>query len=142
MSFDALSDVNWLAILVGTLAYFMLGAVWYAPPVLGKPWMKAAGMEPPEGSDGPGPEIYLAPFISCLVATIAMAMVAVATGSDTFSEGLVLGRVTGIGFAGTVLGVTAVFESNKPDAKVWGAITAGYHALGFVLSAVIVSLWN
>ena len=141
MSFDALSDVNWLAILVGTLAYFMLGAVWYAPPVLGKPWMKAAGMETPECSDGPGPEVYLAPFLFSFVATIVTAVLAVATGSDTFSEGLVLGLVTGVGYAGTVIGVTAVFESNKPDAKVWGAITAGYHVLGFVVSAVIVSLW-
>jgi hypothetical protein len=142
MSFDALGDINWLAVLVGTVAYFLIGGVWFAPQVLGKPWMKAAGMEFSEGSEGPGPEFYLLPFLFTFVATIATAMLAEATGSNTFSEGLVLGLVIGIGFAAMIVGVTAAFDSKKPDAKVWGVLTAGYHVLGFIVSAVIVSVWN
>ena len=34
MTFDSLSDLNWLAVLVAALAYFAIGAVWYAPPAV------------------------------------------------------------------------------------------------------------
>jgi hypothetical protein len=142
MSFDALGDLNWLAVIVGTLAYFVLGALWYSPAVLGKPWMAAAGMDPAEMGEGPGPAIYAAPLIFSFVATIATAMLAEATGSDTLSEGLALGLVVGIGYAATIVGVTAVFESKKPNSAVWGAITAGYHVLGLTLSAIVVAVWD
>ena len=36
MSFDALGDLNWLAVIVAAIAYFALGAIWFAPPVFGK----------------------------------------------------------------------------------------------------------
>lgn len=35
MSFDVLGDLNWLAVVVAAIAYFALGALWYAPPVFG-----------------------------------------------------------------------------------------------------------
>jgi hypothetical protein len=41
VSFDALGDLNWPAVIVAALAYFAIGAVWYAPPVFGKAWMAA-----------------------------------------------------------------------------------------------------
>jgi hypothetical protein len=44
MNFDALGDLNWLAVFVAALAYFAIGALWYAPPVFGKVWMAAGGM--------------------------------------------------------------------------------------------------
>lgn len=43
MSFDLLGDLNWLAVLVAALAYFAVGALWYAPPVFGKTWAAAGG---------------------------------------------------------------------------------------------------
>jgi hypothetical protein len=143
MSFDPLGDLNWLAVVVGTLAYFVVGAIWYSPFFLGKPWMKAAGMEPPADGDAtPGAAIFLGPLVFSFIATIATAMLAQATGSNTFGEGLALGIVVGIGYAGSILGVTAVFESNKPNAKVWGAISFGYHFVGLLASAIIVSVWD
>ncbi len=58
MSFDVLSDLNWLAVIVAALAYFAIGALWYAPPVFGKAWMAAGGMEMPEAGARPSPAIY------------------------------------------------------------------------------------
>ena len=53
MTFDVLGDLNWLAVLVAALAYFAIGALWYAPPLFGKAWMAAGGMATP-GSRAPG----------------------------------------------------------------------------------------
>ena len=142
MDFDVLSDLNWLGVILAALAYFALGGLWYSPAFLGKPWMAASGMTMPEDGQGPGPAIYAAPLVTCLVAAIATGMLAAATGTDTVSEGIVLGVVLGIGYAATIAGVTGVFESTKPNPKTWTLITAGYHVVGLVLAGIIVSLFD
>ncbi len=53
-----------------------------------------------------------------------------------------LGLVVAIGFAVSITFVTAQFESEKPKPMVWGAITAGYHAVGILVAAIIVASWQ
>jgi hypothetical protein len=36
VSFDALGELNWLAVIVGAVIYFALGALWYSPMLLGR----------------------------------------------------------------------------------------------------------
>ena len=80
-------------------------------------------------------------WLAVIVATIAMGMLAEATGSETVGDGIVLGLVTGVGFAATIALITATFETTKPNALVWGAINGGYHLVGLLVAAVIVSAW-
>jgi uncharacterized protein DUF1761 len=114
MSFDALGELNWLAVIVATILYFALGGAWYAGPVFGKAWQRSMGWEMPAGQR-PSPGIYLAPLITCLLASITVGAIAVSTGSDTFGEGVVLGLFAGVGISGAVLFVTAIFEPNRPS---------------------------
>ena len=141
MGFDALGDLNWLAVSVATLAYYVLGAVWFAEPTFGKAWRRSIGWEMAEGRHL-GTAFYVGPLITCLVAAIAVAMFAGATGSDTFTEGIVLGLSAGVGIAGAVLFVVGVLDPVKPQPLTWFGITAGYHLLGLVISSVIVSVWT
>jgi hypothetical protein len=140
MSFDVLGELNWLAVIVATVVYFALGALWYAPPVFGSAWMRAAGTEIQEGQR-PSPAIYFTPLVGYLVAVIATAMLAGATGSDTFGEGVILGLVVGVGYAVTGTAVEATF-GNRPQNNVWFLITAAYNLVGLLISAVIVSVWQ
>ena len=96
MTFDGLSDLNWLAVLVAALAYFAIGALWYAPPVFGRPWMAAGGMTMPEEGTRPSPAIYLTPLVGSVLSSVALAMLAEATGTDTLQRGIVLGLVAAI----------------------------------------------
>src|SRR5687767_11636392 len=42
--------MNWLAIAVGTLAFFLIGALWYGV-LFGKAWQRETGItEPPQGA--------------------------------------------------------------------------------------------
>jgi hypothetical protein len=141
VTFDPLSDLNWLAVLVAALAYFAIGAVWYAPPLFGKAWAAAGGLATPDPGTRPSPVIYLTPLIGSLLSAVALAMLAKATGTDTLQRGIVLGLVCAIGFAVSITFVTAQFESEKPKPMVWGAITAGYHAVGILVAAIIVAAW-
>jgi hypothetical protein len=140
MSFDVLGELNWLAVIVATVVYFALGALWYAPPVFGNAWMKAAGIVMQEGQR-PGPAIYFTPLAAGFISVIATAMLAEATGSDTFGEGIVLGLVVGIGFAVMTTAVEATF-GNRPQPGPWFVINGAYQLLGLVISAVIVSVWQ
>jgi uncharacterized membrane protein len=142
MTFDALGDLNWLAVIVAALAYFAIGAVWYAPPVFGKVWMAAGGMAMPEAGTRPSPAIYLTPLVGSVLSAIALGMLAKATGTDTLEEGIALGFVVAIGFAVAISFVTAQFESEKPKPMVWGAVNAGYHVVGTLVAAIIVASWQ
>ena len=139
MSFEVLGDLNWLAVIVATVAYFALGGLWYAGPVFGRAWTRASGIQVPEG--GPGPIFYAVPLLINLIATVATAMIAAATGSDTVSEGIVLGLVVGVGYAVALTALSATFDT-RPEPKTWFAISAGYHLVGLVIVAVIVSIWT
>lgn len=140
MSFDALNDVNWLAILVGAVAWFILGALWYGP-LFGKAWIAATGIDPRAEDQRPGAGIYVFPLIAYLVATVALAMLAVATGSTTLGHGIILGLVVGIGFAVTLYAVESVFGS-RPKPGAWFVITAAYQLIGITIAAIIVTVWD
>ncbi|MBA2477409.1 MAG: DUF1761 domain-containing protein [Sporichthyaceae bacterium] len=141
MTFDVLGDLNWLAVLVAGVAFFALGGLWYSNLMFGKQWSLAVGWEAPEG-ERPPVSLYLMPLATCLVSAVGLAMLAVATTSDTVGEGVVLGLVTGIALAASALVVTGFFDPKKPRPMVWVAITSGYHVVGFVVVATIVSAWT
>ncbi|MGH3713640.1 MAG: DUF1761 domain-containing protein [Micromonosporaceae bacterium] len=141
MSFAVLGDVNWLAVIVAAVAYFGLGGLWFARFAFGDIWSRAIGWDT-SGEQAPGPEYYIGPAVTCLLSTIAVAMLAVATGTDTFAEGIVLGLVTGLGISGAVLFVTGYFDPKKPQPMLWTAITLGYHLLGLLIVSVILALWR
>lgn len=142
MTFDVLGEVNWLAVIVGALAYFMLGALWYSPVFLGKPWMRATGMEMPESGEGPGPAIYIAPLIGYIISAVATAMLAEATRSTTISEGLVLGLVVWVGYSAVLAGVTAVFSPQLRSPSTWFWITASYNLVGLLIVGALVAVWD
>jgi uncharacterized membrane protein len=129
-------------VLVAALAYFAIGALWYAPPVFGKVWMTAGGMSMPEPGTRPSPAIYLTPLIGSVLSAIALGMIAQLTETDTFEEGIVLGLVVAVGFAISIAFVTAQFESEKPKPMVWGAVNAGYHVVGNLVAAIVVASWQ
>ena len=140
MSFDVIGELNWLAVIVATLAYFLLGAVWYARAVFGKAWQRSSGISVPEGQ-GPGAAFYIIPLITCFLMTLATAMIAATTGSSTVGDAIVLGLVVGVGYAASLSLLGAAF-GNYPEPRTYFAITAGYHLVGLVGVALIVTLWD
>jgi Protein of unknown function (DUF1761) len=140
MTFDALGELNWLAVIVAAVAYWILGAIWYAQAVFGRAWMRAGGIEIQEGQS-PGPAIYVIPLIANFLAVLALAMLAAATGSTTTSHAFVLGLVVWGGYAVGLTLLGATFDA-RPSAGVWFTINVGYHLIGLVGAAQIVTLWD
>jgi hypothetical protein len=116
----------------------VLGALWYGP-LFGKVWMKAIGWDGTQ-EEAPGPGIYAFPAIAYLIATIATAMLAEATGSDSVGEGLVLGLVVGIGYAVTLTLVSVTFDpTNRPAPATLVVITGLYNLISLVIAGILVS---
>jgi hypothetical protein len=140
MSLD-LGGISWVAVIVGTVVYFALGALWFAPATpLGRAWVAASGYVSPSGGAMSGNLFYIVPAATCFVAVLATALLARATGTDTLVEGLALGLVVGVGYSGATLITTAAFEVQKPRQWTWGLIDASYHVVGLAIAAVIVAV--
>ena len=141
MTFDVLGQLNWLAVFVGAVIYFVLGALWYSPMLFGRPWQRSIGWDPERTPPEMNPASYIVPFLAYVVMAIAVGMLAKATGTDDLTEGLILGLVVGVGLSLAHTLVDATFDPNKPEPWTWFAINGAYHTIGLIIVAVIVSVW-
>lgn len=142
MSFDALGELNWLAVIVGAVAYFALGALWYSPALFGRQWQRSIGWDPEQRLPQMKATTYAVPLVAFLVMAVAVGLLAAVTESDTIGEGVVLGLILGIGLSLMHTLVDATFDPNKPQPYTWFAINGSYHALGLLIIAVVVSVWR
>lgn len=142
MTLDILGQVNWLAVIAGGVIYFALGALWYSPVLLGRQWQRSIGWDPEATPPEMNPMSYAIPFVAYLVMAAAIALLAVASGTDTIGEGVVLGLVAGIGLSLMHYVVDAAFDPTKPQPWTWFAISGSYNAIGLLIVAVIVSAWQ
>src|ERR1700682_5070506 len=125
--------LNWLAILCAGVAFWMLGFVWYSL-LFGKIW--AAEQERHRGGQpcepgGMGLKL-ISTFVSTVIAAAAMAYLIRRTGSSDINHALKLAVATGLGFAGTAVTITCVWESKST--KLW-FIVCGVFFVGEVLLA-------
>ena len=124
MTFD-LGAINWLAVVVASLIYFLVGGLWFAQQTpIGRAWASAAAYQSPTSGVASSNLFYLTPLATAFVASVATALLVEATGADTLGDGIVLGLVIGIGFGATIVLNLAAFEFNKPRQWVWGVIDA------------------
>ena len=142
MSFGVLGDLNWLAVIVAAVVYFAIGGLWFAPVAFGKQWQEAIGWTEADAAQATPAKMYVIPAVTCLVTTVALAMVSEATSTDTFGEGIVLGLVAGVGLVASALFVTGFFDPRKPKPQTWIGITVGYHVVAILVAAVILALWT
>lgn len=142
MTFDPLSELNWIAVVVAALVYFALGALWYAPFAFGKPWQRALGWDEASQGGGMSGVTYAAPLVFALASSIATAMLARATGSDDVGSGLTLGVVVGVGYVLALTAYEAVFDPTRPSGWTVWMISGVYHFVAILIVSVIVSAWR
>lgn len=137
MTLVTFAQVNFVAVVVAAAAYFALGAVWYSPPVFARPWMRASGVTPGEGQS-PAP-LFVLSFAANFLAAAALAFLARASGALSVGDGVILGLSAALGFSLTSLIVTQAFEGRPAALQL---INTGYHVVGIVIAAIIVTVWD
>ncbi len=109
------SGINYIAVIIATLAGFGLGAVWYM--VLGGAWMRALGKTKDQFYHGEGAAKAL-PFVISLVALFVMALMLAGLmghlGDVTVRGGAISGLFVWVGFVITTMGVNHAFSGAKP----------------------------
>ena len=66
-----MSEINWLAVLLGALAFFLVGAIWYGV-LFSKAWQKAAGMSDEKIQSGNMALIFGLTFLAELVISLTL----------------------------------------------------------------------
>jgi len=128
--------VNIWAVLLATVLYFALGALWYV--ALSKPWMAAVGFTRADVERGSNPAIYGVTFVFEAVAVFTLAVLLGNTASTGAAGGASLGALVGIGIWFALMSVTFVYESRKPALFL---IDGGYHVLALTVAGAILGAW-
>jgi hypothetical protein len=132
-----LGSLNGWAILAAVLAGYALGAVWYAPPVLGNAWLRALGKRKEE-LRSPVRAMAIQCLLTLVTATV-LALLIVRFGAITWAEGAAIGLVAGIGLVATSLASDHLFCG-------WSlrlySIQVAYKLVSLTLMGAILGAWR
>ena len=140
MNTEIFSQVNWIAILVATIAYFIVGAIWYSKALFGVQWAKLVGMDMNDPNKGKGMgKMLITTFLLILISCIGIALLVNRIDLVYLPSAIKLGCLTGIGFATTAVAISFIYES-RPTGIYF--TDCGYHLLGHIIAAIILVLWR
>ena len=133
--------LNWPAIAVAALAYFMLGALWYSKVLFAKRWIADLKLDvnDPNAKKGAG-LMFGGSFILMFVQSVVIAVLAerLDIRDQGWMSGIKLGLVTG-SFCAAAVGINYLYE--KKPISLW-LINAGYAVIGNIIAAVIICSWS
>ncbi len=135
---DALENINFLAVVLGAVASLLIGALWYAPQLFGKQWMKLVGLKEKDmqSKDGMGVMMAMSVVFYFLVSVVT-ALLFEMTGSEGAGDGLLLGGILGFVFGFGPLSVTYVFARRRFDLSL---IDGGYIVVTTAVIGTVIGL--
>ena len=133
-----ISQLNWLAILVATVAAFALGGVWYGP-VFGKAWQRLVGITNEEIQQGNPAKIYGGAFCLNLVMATALALLLQLHPAPALLAGINIGVLLALCFIATSIGINYLFQQ-RPLAQY--LIEAGYMVVLMAVMGAILGVWR
>ena len=131
--------ISFWPVVVATVVYFALGALWYSPVLFSDPWMEGQGITPETiERSGMGTRM-VSTFVLELVAVIVLAATLQGMGVSGWWSGTVTGLVLGVGIGSVPMAVSAAYE-NRPLSLLW--INGGYHVVSLTLAGFILGIWG
>ncbi len=134
-----LSEINYLAVFVASLAYFFLGAIWYSKLMFARSWMAALNIDPENIDKSNVGRMLLTTFIADFILSLSIAILIHLISIQVVSAAVKLGLLIGIGFIFTTFLTNTLFE--KKSSKLL-MINSGYHILGCIIASSILVLWQ
>lgn len=135
-------DFNWLAVAVSAVISYVLGALWYSPVLLGKPWIAANGFtdeQLKQMQQGDGPTPYILTAIGHLTAAIVISALVDFAGVMTFGNALWFGSLLWLGVAAVAGLIMNQFSDRKFSVFL---IDTSYHLAYILIITVIVTVWR
>jgi hypothetical protein len=134
-----LSDINFLAVAVSAVIYWILGGVWYAA-VFTKSYQAALNFSEAEKARATKefPKALAAHFVSGLISSLIIAMLVKGLGVSSLMGGMGYGLLLWLAFAFTTNLNYLMFE-RRPASLFY--INNGFFLLAFVVIGGVLSAW-
>lgn len=139
--YNALSQINFLAVFVTAVAGFLIGWLWYSPVLFAKPWMaelKITEQMMKEAAQKGMAGFMIKSFVYTLVSTFALTILLMSRGYPNVIKGVVIGAFVGLLLVGTRMLNGAVWE--EKSAKLM-AIVVGHEVVLFSAQGAILGAW-
>jgi len=135
------SVMNYWAILVAAIVFWVLGSVWFSV-LFKKPWqsgMAKAGQKIQKPSSGEMKKKCVISFLLNIIQVWGIAAMVSSFQIMTVQPAISLGLLIGICFAGASMACKSLWANQNLKLTL---IDAGYPIVGFIISAIILALWQ
>jgi surface polysaccharide O-acyltransferase-like enzyme len=129
--------INYAAIVVSAVAYWLLGALWYGF-LFNKAWM-ALEQQPVQATSLHPVLPYIITFVLNLLIAFILAQICGWRNANTAARGAALGILLWIGFVGPVTFTTYMYEMRSMQLY---AINEFFALVGFCLMGAILGAWT
>jgi hypothetical protein len=138
MNTEIFSQINWLAVLVASVAYFLVGAIWYSA-LFRNAWIKSSGVNTtdPNMKKGVG-VMFLTSFILMIVACLGIALFMTKITQLNWMSGLKVGLIVGVCFCATAISNSYLYEKRPTTLHI---INDLYNIVGCSVAGIIISVW-
>lgn len=129
--------VNWLAVIAGVVASWVVGAVWYG--VLANQWLASIG-KTRDQINGKDPTPYIIGFVCQLVmATVVAGSTAALFGATNAVNGLLTGGLMWLGFV-----ITSMTLNHRYAGAPWSRtlIDGGYLLVALLVQGLVIGLFG
>jgi len=138
---EIFSHINWLAVIVATVAYFALGAIWYSKVAFANKWIQGHGINvnAADATKGMGQIMFfsfVAMFVICLTQAIIISKMGLTGG---VMSGLKVGLITGVGISWMAISIGYLYTKKPMTLHI---IDGLYHTVGQVIAAIILCMWT
>ncbi|MBP9812695.1 DUF1761 domain-containing protein [Candidatus Gracilibacteria bacterium] len=130
----SITQFPWGIILLATIAYFILGALWFTP-LFGGLYDRAIGFDRTKQKKWPM-IYYIGPLFGCAIGALAMALISEFIQPKSLFDASILGFIIGIGFALPISTVNAITPKMEQPI-LFGLVTGGYHTVGLTLVSIL-----
>lgn len=135
-------EINWLAVLVATVASLIAVGAWYTNTTFGPAWRKLTGVTVQDSERGGNKPMILAVVANAVTALVMAAAITITAGyfdNSSLWLALLVGLVTWLAFSATTLLTHNAFEQ-KPDKLT--LINNGYQLALFLILALVIGLFS
>lgn len=130
------AEINWLSVVVATVAAFAIGGLWYSPVLFGKAWQKEIKVSDEEIKQSNTGLIFGLSFVLNFISAVILELFIGEQGNVAF--GLTAGLLVSIGWIATSLGTNYLFA--RKSLKLF-LIDAFYFIVYFAVMGVILGAW-
>lgn len=134
--------INYVAVIVSAIAYWVLGALWYSPLLFARPFIALKGWTPEQvaalESQSHVGEIGLA-FLTSLLLAYVLAHFVKITGAESATSGALTSFWLWLGFVVTTNLETVIFEQRPLGLYL---INNGYHLVGMLGMGALLAVWR